>query len=357
MTSYSSTGLLAGTTYTHRVRAYEGPNDSQPSNPASATTLAPPAAPGNLAATAMSPSRIDLSWTDNSTYEQGFKVERSTSGGPFTVITFVGANVTTWSNTSLVTGITYTYRVKAYEGPNDSVYSNTASATPLPAPAAPSNLVATPISSSRIDLAWTDNANNEQGFKVERATGGRGFTLVAILSVNATSYSNTALVTGTTYTYRVKTYDGPNESDPSNLATATTPAPPAAPAGLVATPVTSTHRRSLAWTDNASNEQGFKVERAPGGGAFSQIALLGANATAYSSTGLLSGTTYSYRVRAYDGPNDSGYSNIASVSVPPPPAAPSASPPRPSRPAASTWPGWTTPPTRAASRWSARRTA
>jgi Zn-dependent metalloprotease/transcriptional regulator CtsR len=322
VTSFSSTGLLAGTTYTHRVRAYDGPNDSPPSNTASATTLAPPAAPGNLVATPVSPSRIDLTWTDNSNYEQGFKVERSTAGGPFSVVTFVGANVTTWSNTSLVTGITYTYRVKAYDGPNDSAYSNTATATPLPAPAAPTNLVATPISSSRIDLAWTDNATNEQGFKVERATGGGGFTLVAVLSANANSYSSTGLVTGTTYTFRVKAYDGPNESEPSNLAAATTPAPPAAPTGLAATPVTST-RIDLTWADNATNEQGFKVERAAGGGAFSQIALLGANATTYSSTSLVSGTTYSYRVRAYDGPNDSGYSNIASASPLPPPAAPS----------------------------------
>src|SRR6185369_12315287 len=285
-TSWSSTGLLAGTTYTHRVRAYDGPNDGAASNPAAASTLPAPAAPTGLVATAVSPSRIDLSWTDNSTYEQGFKVERSTGGGPFTLVTLVGANVTAWSNTSLVTGTTYTYRVKAYDGPNESAYSNTATATPLPAPAAPSGLQATAVTSSRIDLSWTDNSSYEQGFKLERATGGGGFVLVAVLGANVTAYSNTGLVTGTTYTYRVKAYEGPNESDPSNTATATTPAPPAAPTGLVATPVTST-RIDLQWVDNATGEQGYRVERATGGGGFSQVAALGANATSWSSTSLV----------------------------------------------------------------------
>jgi Zn-dependent metalloprotease/transcriptional regulator CtsR len=322
-TSWSSTGLVAGTTYTHRLRAYDGPNDSAPSNAAAAATLPPPAAPTGLTATAVSPSRIDLAWTDTSTYEQGFKVERSTGGGPFSQVTVVGANVTTWSNTSLVTGTAYTYRVRAYDGPNASAYSDTATATPLPAPAAPSNLQAVPFSSSRIDLTWTDNAGNEQGFKVERSTGGGTFTLVAVVGANVTGYANPGLVTGTTYTYRVKAYDGPNESDPSNTATATTLAPPAAPTGLAATPVTST-RIDLQWIDNATYEQGYRVERAIGGGGFAQVAALGANATSWSSTSLVSGTTYSYRVKAYDGGNESAYSNTVSATPLPPPAAPSA---------------------------------
>src|SRR5204862_507168 len=145
--TYSSTGLVSGTTYTFRVRAYEGANDSAYSNTASATTRSAPAAPSNLPAAPVSPSRIDLSWTDNA------------------------AN-------------TYTHRVRAYDGPNDSGYSNAAAATTLPAPAAPSGLLATPTSPSRIDLAWTDNAANEQGFKVERATGGGGFSVIATLGAN-----------------------------------------------------------------------------------------------------------------------------------------------------------------------------
>ena len=205
--------------------------------------------------------------------------------------------------------------MKAYDGPNESAYSNTVSASPLPPPAAPTGLAATPVTSSRIDLAWTDNATNEQGFKVERSTDGVTFTTVAVLGVNATSYSVTSLNASTTYAFRVRAYEGPDDSAASNTVSAATLAPPAAPTGLTATAVSST-RIDLAWTDNATYEQGYKVERATGAGSFAQIAILGANATAYSNVQLAPGTTCTFRVRAYDGPNHSGYSNTASATTP-----------------------------------------
>jgi hypothetical protein len=175
--------------------------------------------------------------------------------------------------------------------------------------------VATAVSSGRIDLAWTDNATNEAGFKVERSTNGGAFVIVAQPGANSTSYSNTGLSTGATYTYRVRAYDGPNSSDPSNEASATTLPPPAVPTNLTATAISST-RIDLVWTDNTTYEQSYKVERATGGGAFTQVATLGANATSYSSTSLVAGTTYTFRVRAYDGANHSGYSNTASATTP-----------------------------------------
>jgi hypothetical protein len=271
--------------------------------------------PTNLTATPLSSTRIDLLWTDNATNEQGFKVERSTGGGSFSQVALLGPNVTTYSSTSLTAGTAYTYRVRAYEGSNDSGYSNVASATTLSTPAAPSNLIATAVSSSRIDLVWADNATYEQGFKVERSTDGVTFALMAVLGPNTTAWSNTSLVAGTSYSYRVRAFEGSNDSAPSNTAAATTLGPPAVPSNLTATPLSST-RIDLAWTDNATNEGGFKVERSTGGGSFSQIAILAPNTTAWSNTSLLAGTTYSYRLRAYDTPNDSAYSNTASATTP-----------------------------------------
>lgn len=91
----------------------------------SGATMSPPS---GLTATAVSSSQINLSWTDNST-ETGFRIERSgSSGGPYSEITTVGANVTTYSNTGLSAGTTYYYRVRAYNNGN-SLYSNVASAT------------------------------------------------------------------------------------------------------------------------------------------------------------------------------------------------------------------------------------
>lgn len=90
----------------------------------------PPLAPSALTAKAVSDSRIDLAWTDNSSNEAGFKVERST-GGSFTQVATVGANVKTWSDTGRTASTTYAYRVRAHNSAGNSAYSNTASATTL----------------------------------------------------------------------------------------------------------------------------------------------------------------------------------------------------------------------------------
>ncbi|MBI5043343.1 MAG: fibronectin type III domain-containing protein [Nitrospirae bacterium] len=68
-------------------------------------------------------------WTDNST-ETGFRIERSgSSGGPYSEIATVGANVTTYSNTGLSSSTTYYYRVRAYNANGNSASSSVASAT------------------------------------------------------------------------------------------------------------------------------------------------------------------------------------------------------------------------------------
>jgi pectate lyase len=89
---------------------------------------------------------------------------------------------------------------------------------------------------------------------------------------------------------------------------------PAAPSNLAAT-AASTSQINLSWNDNSSNETGFRIERAVGGGTFSQIATVGANVRTFSNTGLSAGTTYSYRVRAYNSSGNSSYTNTASATT------------------------------------------
>ncbi len=188
-------------------------------------------------------------------------------------------------------------------------------------PSAPTNLTATAASSSQINLAWTDTANNEGGFKIERCTGANctTFSQVATVGANVTSYQNTGLAASTSYSYRVSAYNGAGDSGYSNTASATTPAAPtvpAAPSNLAANAV-SRNQINLVWTDNATNEDGFRIERCKGSTCtnFAQIASVGANVTSYQNTGLTKGTTYRYRVRAYNAAGNSGYSNIASATT------------------------------------------
>jgi hypothetical protein len=85
---------------------------------------------------------------------------------------------------------------------------------------------------------------------------------------------------------------------------------------------------TLTWTDNSTNETGFRIERAAGLNAtqgFVEIATVGAGVTSYVDAGLPNATAYSYRLRAYNAAGNSGYSNVASGTTPPePPSVPAA---------------------------------
>ncbi len=190
-----------------------------------AIVQSPPPAPTNLTVTAVTPDQIVISWTDNSTNETGFKIERKTgAGGTYSQIATVGVNVTTYANTGLTENTTYYYRVKAFNAGGDSSYSNEVSATtPMSLPAAPTNLIAFAISTTQINLNWTDNATNEQGFKIERKIGAGGtYSQIATVGSNVTTYSNTGLAANTAYYYRVKAYNAAGDSTYSDEAYATT---------------------------------------------------------------------------------------------------------------------------------------
>ncbi|MCS6776655.1 MAG: proprotein convertase P-domain-containing protein [Chloroherpetonaceae bacterium] len=83
-------------------------------------------APGGLTAT-IAGSHVQLSWTDNSDNELGFKIERQTIGGTFQLIAQTGPNVTTYLDTNVTPDTLYTYRVRAFVAEGDSQPSNTAS--------------------------------------------------------------------------------------------------------------------------------------------------------------------------------------------------------------------------------------
>jgi len=99
------------------------------------------------------------------------------------------------------------------------------------------------------------------------------------------------------------------------------PAPPAAPTALAAAAV-SPSQINLSWTDNATTEDGFRIERCAGVAciAFAEIATVGANVVSYQNTGLAASTSYSYQVRAFNAGGTSSYTNTATATTPAPPA-------------------------------------
>lgn len=223
VTSFQNTGLAEATNYYYRVRAYNSAGDSAYSNELNALTL--PAAPTNLTATAVHERRVNLSWSDNSGGESGFRIERKVGSGNWITLTNVAANVNSYPDTSVVESTTYTYRVFAFNASGDSAASNEATViTPeLTPPIAPSDLQAAALSATSVRLNWVDNAYNEAGFKIERKTGAAGtWAQVGTAAEDATSYTDSGLSELTTYYYRVRAYNNAGDSGYSNEASVTT---------------------------------------------------------------------------------------------------------------------------------------
>ena len=138
----------------------------------------------------MSSSQISLTWTDNSLTENNYRIEQSPVDDlHFVEIYVTAANATSYSATGLSEGTKYYYRVRAYNSIATSAYSSETNATTLSNfPAAPSGLTITTITSSSVSLAWTDNSNNETGFKIQRKQGATGgYTTIKTTLANVTT--------------------------------------------------------------------------------------------------------------------------------------------------------------------------
>jgi hypothetical protein len=270
----------------------------------------PPADPTNFTATVQSDTEIDLSWADNATDEDEYILERSQQSD-FSVIdaTFnLAADSSSYSDTGLTSGVIYYYRLSASNagGTSNAV---TDSGETFSVPEDPSNFTATPVSESQIDLSWTDNADNEDNYVLERSTTqGSGYATIATLNPDETSYSDsTGLSEGTEYFYRL-TANNTIGSSATVETSATTLDVPSAPSGLGLSVISET-QINLSWTDNASNETGFRVERSLNeSSGFSDVSgNLAADTTSYNDTGLQAGVTYYYRVYAFNSDGDSDF--------------------------------------------------
>ncbi|VGO15086.1 hypothetical protein PDESU_03666 [Pontiella desulfatans] len=202
-------------------------------------------------------------------------------------------------------------------GYGDTITLDGISAAPVSvssAPDAPTNLTATAASTSAINLSWADASSNEDGFYIERGADTNSFAVIATNAANTTVYADSGLTDSTEYWYRVSAFNtiGTSSNNPVASATTLVPTPPNAPTNLVVEVLSATSL-FLEWTDLSSDEDGFKIERKSGAGSFAQITNVAADVTTLTDSELISGTLYTYRVFAYNGAGNSGYSNEESA--------------------------------------------
>jgi chitodextrinase len=288
----------------------------------------PPTQPGTLTATAASSAQINLAWgaaTDN-VGVTNYLIERCQGASCSSFTQVATSTTTTFNNTGLAPNTSYSYRVRATDAAgNLGPYSNVATTTTAPdtqPPTQPGTLTATAASSAQINLAWgaaTDNVG-VTNYLIERCqdAGCSSFTQVA--TSTTTTFNNTGLAAGTSYSYRVRATDLAGNLGPySNVATTATTAPdtqpPTQPGTLTATAAGST-QINLAWgpaTDNVGVTN-YLIERCQGANCSSFTQVATSTTTTISNTGLSPATSYGYRVRATDAAGNLGaYTNVATA--------------------------------------------
>ncbi len=198
-----------------------------------------PTLPGTLSATAVSAGRVDLSWgaAGDNVGVGGYRIERCQGAGcsNFSQIAAPTGTGTTYSDTTVTAGTSYGYRIRAVDAAgNLGPYGNTATVTtPAPdtsPPTVPGTLSATAVSAGRIDLSWAAASDNVgvTGYRVERCQGSgcSGFAQIAVPAGTGTTYSDTTVAAGTSFSYRVRATDAAGNLGPyGNAASATTPTP------------------------------------------------------------------------------------------------------------------------------------
>ena len=232
--TFTDTTTTGGNSYRYRVLATDGNFSNyslyltQPSaiTVPSGSANAVPSVPTGLTATAASTTQINLTWNIDATASPNqatfYEIDSSTDNVLFSLLTSVNNPGTgSYSATGLTPATQYWFRMSSCNTVGCS--ARTASATATTTLAAPSGLTATATSSTQINLSWTDNSGNEDGFKVERSTDNSTWTEIAAnVAANSTTYSATGLTASTLYYFRVRAYRGAVNSSYTSNASATT---------------------------------------------------------------------------------------------------------------------------------------
>jgi PA14 domain/Concanavalin A-like lectin/glucanases superfamily/Bacterial Ig domain/PKD domain/Fibronectin type III domain len=149
----------------------------------------------------------------------GLSLLWSKLSGPGTVN--FGSDASAVTTAAFSTPGTYVLQLLASDG--DLSTTDTVTINVISVPTAPTGPSATAAGKTQINLAWTDTANNETGFKIERSlTSGSGFSEIASLISGVQAYSDTGLTAGTTYYYRVTAYNNAGSAASAQASATTT---------------------------------------------------------------------------------------------------------------------------------------
>jgi len=180
-------------------------------------------------------------------------------------------------------------------------------------PKKPTDLIAS-VMYNQVNLLWTDNSPDEDGFVLERKSGVERYEEIAKISKDTEFYLDMELKDRMTYYYHIKAYNSVGDSEYSNEVFATTetapsnPTAPAAPSDLVARVISETEVE-LRWKNNAANLQGCKIERKTPGNSYDPVGEVIGDGTFFSDKKVSPKSIYYYRVFSFNSKGQSDYSN------------------------------------------------
>jgi lysophospholipase L1-like esterase len=336
---------------------------------------APPNTPSALNAVAASGTSINLTWQDNSTNEDGFEIYHSaTSGSGFTLLTTTGANVTSYTHTDLTPSSTHYYQVRAINGQGNSEFTSEASATTQagsgtsivrsdgcgtvtgrggsPGTEWPDkafdNLTSTKwfnyntsgviwiqyqfcngasyaINSYSLTSANDSPLRDPKTVNLYGSNNGVDYTLLdtrtnivftARFQTQTFSFTNSTAYQYYRFDMTANTgNDGLQLAEIELIETGVVSGAPNPPSLLNAV-AASTTSIGLTWQDNSNNETGFEIYHSlTSGSGFTLLTTTGADATAYTHTGLTASSTHYYQIRAINGQGNSAFTSEASATT------------------------------------------
>ena len=318
-TTYTVTGLTENAEHNFRVAARESSSGLIGVVSSTATQRASMLPPTDLALEATGDTKITLTWTDNSSVEDGYEIYRSEDGESFDLIATIAAGSETYVDDDSGGGLTptqkYWYYVRAIDGVFYSSPTDTESLVAGVPPGTPTGLTATTIDHDGIALAWTNADGSDTGIEIYRSTDGVVYALVHTTAAHAEAYNNTGLDADTQYYYRLRAKNDSGVSAFSDPDDATTDVLILAPTGLSIEALSDT-QALIEFQNNSETVDYHEVYRRLSGGVYGQLPVGTCTDEDYLDGTCSAGKTYFYKIRDYYAALTGPFSDEESVEMP-----------------------------------------
>ena len=300
-TTYSDTFIPSDTTFTYCVVAVTAQGDASDwTCDTGYRALAPPTSV--LATDDAEEDEVTITWTDASEAEAGYRVYRvaedEADTAAATLLGATGADKTSFIDFTGVPGISYVYRVVAFDADGESVPKEDTGRRTLLAPTQVD--VSDGTSETEILLTWVDNSRVEAGYRLYRqVTGSDTPEVLAETDARVTEYADETAAFGVDYTYTVVAFDAYGESTgASDTGYATILAPQSFHAST-----SYDDRIELSWVDASVIEEGYYLQRSLDGQTWDSLTTVAANTIGYTDAdaALSANTDYFYCITAFSG--------------------------------------------------------